>query len=183
MIANIVIKEIEQSDCVPSLFAHFDRYQEVCRRWIKQDGQWNLQDASYINNWDDDKKKQIVGYLTRCIESGGYALGLYDENRLIGFASFRALVFGSANQYINLDMLHISNGFRGKGLGKRLFLEICGKVRQYGVKKMYISANSAEDSMAFYRKMGCIDAIEINQSLQESEPFDCQLEYDLFLAV
>lgn len=180
MIGNIVIKKIVQNECVPTLFAHFDRYQEVHRCWRKHGEQWKLQDVSYINNWDNDKKEQIIGYLARCIEGGGCALGMYDENKLIGFASFRALIFGSADQYINLDMLHISNGFRGKGLGKRLFLEICEKARQYGVTKMYISANPAEDSMAFYRKIGCIDALEINQSLQENEPFDCQLEYELF---
>ena len=75
--------------------------------------------------------------------------------------------------------MHISNGFRRQGLGKRLFSEICEKARQQGAKKLYISANPAEDSIAFYRKVGCIDAGEINQAIQSHASFDCQLEYDL----
>lgn len=175
------IEVLAPDDCAPALFENFDRYQEVHRCWRKQDGHWVLRDIPYIENWDDKKKKQIIEFLAHSIRGGGCALGVYHQSKLIGFASYRAKFFGSENQYVNLDMMHISYGFRGQGIGKRLFIEICDYARQSGVKKLYISAHSAEDTIAFYRKIGCIDAREINRSLQESEPFDCQLEYDLLV--
>ena len=179
MICDISITEINACDCKPGLFAHFDRYKESQRNWYKEDGQWVLTDELFIEDWSDEKKIQVIDGLKVCIENGGCALGVYHQDKLIGFASVHAERFGTTNQYAELNKMHISNGFRGQGIGKRLFREICEKARQAGVKKLYISASPAEDSMAFYRKLGCADACEINQELQDKEPFDYQLEYDL----
>ena len=180
MIDDICINEISLSDCKLELLASFDRYQEVRRNWRKQGAQWVLCDEPFTENWDDEKKKQVVKRIAQCINNGGCALGAYHQSKIIGFASFHANHFGSNHQYVELNFMHISNGFRGRGIGKRLFNEICKKARQRGVKKLYISGYPAEDSIAFYRKIGCIDACEINQGIQENAPRDCQLEYDLF---
>ncbi|MCL2323068.1 MAG: GNAT family N-acetyltransferase [Oscillospiraceae bacterium] len=179
MIDNICINEIGLNDCKPELLTYFDRYQEARRNWRKQGEQWVLCDDSYTENWDDEKKKEVVKNLVSCINSNGCVLGVYLQDKLIGFASFHGNHFGSNHQYVELNYMHISNGFRGQGLGKRLFSEICEKARRQGIKKLYISANPAEDSIAFYRKVGCTDAGEIIQAIQSHAPFDCQLEYDL----
>ena len=44
-------------------------------------------------------------------------------------------------------------------------------------KKLYISAHSAVESQAFYKKMGCVEAEEYDPAHTAAEPCDCQLEY------
>ena len=42
---------------------------------------------------------------------------------------------------------------------------------------LYISAHSAVESQAFYKKMGCVEAEEYDPAHTAAEPCDCQLEY------
>jgi N-acetylglutamate synthase-like GNAT family acetyltransferase len=77
-----------------------------------------------------------------------------------------------------LSLLIISNEYRHKGLGHRLFQTTCEKAVSLNAKKLYISAQPAKDAIAFYQKMGCKDAQEIIQELID-EPYDWQLEYEL----
>ena len=176
---GILLKELKPADCQPGLLADFDRHQEVRRCWQNTDGQWLLRDCFYTVDWDDGYKKTVVDKFSSCLESGGYVIGAYDGNSLIGFATVDAELFGSANQYANMKFLHVSNGHRGQGIGKMLFFAACEKARVLGAAKLYISAHSAEGPMAFYRKAGCVDAAEINRALFEAEPHDCHLEYEL----
>ncbi|MDT2194604.1 GNAT family N-acetyltransferase [Paenibacillus larvae] len=80
---------------------------------------------------------------------------------------------------MDLAELYTSFEFRGLGIGKQLFALCAEKARQWGAKKLYISAHSAEETQAFYRSVGCVDAVEINQQLADKEPFDIQMEYIL----
>jgi GNAT superfamily N-acetyltransferase len=75
--------------------------------------------------------------------------------------------------------LHTSFEYRGKGIGKRLFDLCVLEAKSWGAKKLYISTHSADETQRFYRGIGCVDAVEINQKLADHEPFDCQLEYVL----
>ena len=178
-ISDILINEIGVSDFCPELLAHFERYQESPRNWHKKDGRWVLRDEMFIEDWDNEKKIKIINGLRKDVEDGGSVLGAFWQNKIIGFASVRSNRFGTARQYVELNMMHASNGFRGRGIGKRLFKNICIRARQLGAKKLYISANPAEDSVAFYRKIGCVDAIEINSAISNNAPFDYQFEYVL----
>jgi ribosomal protein S18 acetylase RimI-like enzyme len=166
-------------DCTPELLARFSRYQEVKRCWRKEDAKWVLKDISYVGQWDEKKKQSVIVSLFSCIQNGGRVVGAFIGDTLVGFASIDAKLFGSQNQYVDLAMIHTSDGYRNKGIGRQLFNVACEHAKELNAKKLYISAHSAEDSMAFYRKIGCVDAIEINQELAEKEPCDCQLEYTL----
>lgn len=48
-----------------------------------------------------------------------------------------------------------------------------------GAKKLYKSAHSSQETQAFYQAIGCVEAVEYNESLIAAEPYDCQLEYIL----
>ena len=76
-------------------------------------------------------------------------------------------------------MMQVSTEYRNKGIGKQLFKLIADSARQLGAKKIYISAHSSEESQAFYRAVGSVDAVEINQVIARNDPFDCQMEYVL----
>ncbi len=60
-----------------------------------------------------------------------------------------------------------------------LFEQICFEAKQFGAKKLYISAHSAEESIAAYKKYGCVLAEEPDRAHMQKEPFDLNFEYDL----
>ena len=55
----------------------------------------------------------------------------------------------------------------------------CQGARQAGGEKLYLSAHSARETQAFYRRLGCVEAQEPQPDLVAEEPFDIQMEYVL----
>lgn len=176
---KILYHELLKEQLTEALFADFNRYQEVKRCWRKDMGKWVLKDIAFVDNWTDEEKQFLVKCLRGTCESGGAVYGASYNGILIGFASLESLFFGSAAQYLQLSSLHVSYPYRGRGIGRHLFDLICCRAAQMGAKKLYISSHSAEETQAFYRKMGCVEAGEYNQKLVDKEPCDCQIEYDL----
>ena len=98
---------------------------------------------------------------------------------MVGFVSINREVFGSRHKYVLLDQFFVDNKYQNKGIGKKLFFQSVEKAKEWGVDKFYICAGSSEDTLAFYRALGCIDATEINRQFFEDDENDIQLEYNL----
>ena len=158
----------------------YNRYQEIKKCYRKVDGNWVLKDIAFIENWDSIRKQNVIKEFSEIInKESGYVFGAFDGKTLIGFLTLFKKLFGSKKQYIQLDSMQVSYGYRHKGIGKKLF-ELCiKKSKEKGVKKIYISANSSEETQKFYMSIGCIDAEEINKELFEKEPYDRHMEYIL----
>lgn len=174
----MIIKQLEFSDLHPNILEHFNRYENVSHYWKNTSQIRELKEVSYIRDWDINKKIWAVNYLTECIKQGSIVVGAFDENKLIGFVQIGNKLYGSVQQYINLDLLIISNECRHQGIGRRLFMSAVEKAIFFNAKSLYISAHSSEGSIAFYKKMGCKDAQEIISELIDT-PDDWQLEYTL----
>lgn len=172
------VKQLTILSIRPDMLTYFDRYQEVTQCWRRDASEWILKDVLYTRQWDENKKAWAIGYFSWLLEQGGIIMGAFDEHKLIGFAAIDGKLFGSQDQYVNLNLLIVSYGYRNKGIGGRLFVAISEKAIDLYAKKLYISAHSSKDSIAFYKRMGCKDAQEIIPDLID-EPFDLQLEYDL----
>ena len=135
----------------------------------------NYEDPDFPGGLDDHKEAL---YMT--CNDGGIILGAFDQHqRMVGFVSINRKPFGEKYRYVLLDQLFVSRELRGKGIGRELFFKAEELVKPWNVDKLYICAGSAEDTIAFYRKLGCIDAVEINQAIYEEDPRDLQLEHDL----
>ena len=113
------------------------------------------------------------------ITSGGSALGAFDCEKLIGFCSVNPEIFGMKYKYVLLDQIFISLPYRSKGIGKQLFTLSAKEAEKFGAEKCYICAGSSEETLAFYKAIGCIEAVEINSKLYENDTRDIQLEYSL----
>lgn len=178
---GFITKELKIDDLHPHLLQHFNRYQEVKRCLRAENGKWVLKDISFIEQWDEALKKEIVTVdFINCINSGGFVWGVFNENNeLIAFASLLSNFFGSENQYLHLMQIHTSLEYRNKGIGKELFKASAEKARRLGAKKLYISTHSSEESQYFYEKIGCADTQEINHEIADLEPYDRQMEFVL----
>lgn len=75
-------------------------------------------------------------------------------------------------------MLFVDDKWKRKGLGKKLFDEICKHAAHKGADKLFISAIPSFETVAFYLNMGCEDAKDIISEYIDTEN-DRYLEYSL----
>lgn len=173
---EIICRKILPGEIGLSLFSAFQRFQKVEKCWRKTEGKWVLKDIPFTEDWDTADYQRICSQLANVLDQGGAVWGAFAQGALKGFASVEGKRIGSRNQYAVLAEMHVSQDFRRRGLGRRLFLLAADSARELGAEKLYISAMSAQESQAFYRSMGCVEAEEYDPCHVEQEPCDVQME-------
>lgn len=162
---------------------NFVRRQEVSRCWRRINDKYTLTPVHYIEDWDSNELHTITEKILNEINNGSLAYAAIFCGDIVGFALLENKLFGSRKQYVNLAEFYVSAPYRKMGIGKKLFSLICNAAVLLGAEKLYISAHSAEESIAAYKSYGCTFAEETNYYLAEKEPFDLQLEYSLNLRI
>lgn len=161
------------------LFKEFRRRQVVTKCWRKVEGEWVIKDVPFIDDWTEEEYDVLVMCLKNTVTSGGLVYAAFYNNQLKGFVSVESELFGGCHKYLDLSSIHVSEDMRNHGIGAALFLEAKKWAKEHGANKLYISAHSAIESQAFYKKMGCTEAEQYNQEHVEKEPCDCQLECEV----
>ncbi|MFD3157326.1 GNAT family N-acetyltransferase [Haloimpatiens sp. FM7330] len=172
-------RKLQTEEIDRQLFEKFERYQKVTQCWRKIDGKWIVKDVPFIDQWNEEDYNQLIKCLKNTLQTNGILYGAFSDDILKGFVSVENGFIGKNQEYFDLSSIHVSEDMRGNGIGKKLFKMAAQWARTHGAKKLYISAHSAVESQAFYKAMGCIEALEYNQKHVEKEPCDCQLEYVL----
>lgn len=162
------------------LFRDFIRHQNVVKCWRRENGEWLIKDAPFVDDWTESDYEFLVKCLKHTCVSGGLVYAAFSDGSLKGFVSVEPDLFGGEQRYLDLSSIHVSEDMRGRGVGKALFLAAKTWAAEHGARKLYISSHSAVESQAFYRAMGCVEAEVYNQKHVEQEPYDCQLECALF---
>lgn len=157
----------------------FIRHQEVAECWRCIDGKWQLLPIAFTEDWDQPRLREGAADLLRTIDEGNPVIGAFDGEKVVGYAQLGERL-GSRGQYIELVGFHVSEPYRGQGIGRRLFSAICDAARATGADKLYISAHSSKESQSAYRALGCVPAEEADPVRMEKEPCDVQMEYDLY---
>ena len=176
---QIIYRPLRAEEIDRSLLDAFDRRQRVdlCYRRAA-DGSWCIRPDRFLDDWSEADKAALVCSL-RALAAEGAVFGAFEGGALKGFCALSARPFGRDGEYRDLCELHVSRELRGRGIGRRLFKLAREFAREQGAQKLYISAHSAVESQAFYRKMGCVEAEEYSREHVEKEPYDCQMEYVL----
>lgn len=169
-------RNLEKDEINRELFRCFVRHQNVTKCWRKVEGAWVIKDAPFVDDWTEADYQILVSCLKNTVVTGGFVYGAFCDGMLKGFVSVESRLFGAKQDYMDLSSIHISEDMRGQGIGRQLFLAAKDWARGKGAGKLYISAHSAVESQAFYKAMGCVEALEYQQKHVEKEPFDCQLE-------
>ena len=169
---NLLDREINRD-----MFRQFIRRQVVgnCYRWEKD--HWEIREDPFIDDWSEDDYQVLIRCLKNTVSTGGFVQGAFRDGVLKGFASVEAEFLDEERRYLDLSSIHVSSDARRMGIGKRLFLGAVQWARKNGAEKLYISAHSAVESQAFYRSLGCVDALWRCEAHVAQEPYDCQLEY------
>ncbi|SHJ96621.1 N-acetylglutamate synthase, GNAT family [Clostridium cavendishii DSM 21758] len=171
---KLQIKEINNE-----LFKKFERNQKVTQCLRKINDEWMVKDVSFIDQWSEDDYKELIEFLKKTLKKDGVIYGAFEENSLKGFVSVENGFIDEEQTYFDLSNIYVSEDMRGHGIGEKLFHMAAQWAKIHNAKKLYISAHSAVESQAFYKAMGCIEALKYNQQHVEKEPCDCQLEYVL----
>lgn len=161
----------------------FDRFvfrQAVSRCWRRVDGRLVLRPVAYVEDRSLAERRTFAAQVRERLAAGWLGFGAFTpEEGLAGFALLSPERFGSAGQYADLAEFYVSAPLRHRGVGRALFRLTCEAARALGADKLYISAHSAEETVAAYRSFGCVEAEEVNRQLAEQEPCDIQMEYSL----
>ncbi len=174
---EISYRRIAGEEFTGELFQTFDRLQKSERVWKWENGEWTLKPQKYVNDWSDEDKAFLVPYFQRKLTAeGGLAFGAFQKGKLLGFSLLETQPLGPEYTYFNLLELFVTRNARRQGIGEHLFRLVCAGAAQLGAKRLYICANPAEETVAFYRKMGCRDAEVRIARLAEDEPNAYYLE-------
>lgn len=176
---NYEIVRLDSSNFNKNSLDNFILKQQVTHCWRKIDGEYKLMPVCYMEEWNLQDRKQTAQKIISAILCSSTAFAAVTDNSVIGFALINSSLFGSRKQYSDLEEFYVTETFRRCGIGKKLFERICFEAKCRGAEKLYISAHSAEESIAAYKKYGCVPAEEPDAAHIEKEPFDLQLEYDL----
>ncbi len=151
----------------------FERRQEVRRVYQKSESGYALVDSPFVENWDLAKKHDVASDLMNDEYVSYLAL---DGEKIVGFIGLaKELVEG----YMILDVIQVTEAFRGQGIGRKLFRKGVEEARKAGAKGLYISACPSEETIAFYRAMGSELADPPIRKSAEEEPFDLQMVCDV----
>ena len=172
-------RSLQENEINRELFRDFIRRQVVTKCWRRKDGEWLIKDEPFIDDWTEQDYEVLIECLKRTVGTGGLIYGAFYEEKLKGFVAVLPEIFGGENKYIDLAAIHVSQDMRGTGIGTVLFKEAKRWAKEKGAEKLYISAHSAVESQAFYKRMGCVEAAWYKKEHVEEEPFDCQLEVKL----
>lgn len=173
---HIIYKNLTIESC--ARIREIDASQFIGRAWREVDGVRQLVTINYQDpDWPNGFEAHLDG-LKETIKKGGCAIGAFSsEDNLLGFVTVNPESFGEKFRHVLMDQLFVTLPYRGKGLGRGLFEKSIEVVRRWPVDKLYICAGSAEETVAFYFAMGCVEAEEVNLELYEEDPRDFQLEY------
>ena len=172
-------RNLQLNEICKELFKDFIRRQKVTKCWRRENHEWVIKDAPFIDDWTEQDYSTLVSCLKNTVAAGGFVYAAFYHEKLKGFVSVEPVLFGGEQKYLDLSSIHVSEDLRKKGIGARLFLAAKEWAKKNGAKKLYISAHSAVESQAFYKKMGCVEAEVYHQKHVEQEPYDCQLECKL----
>ena len=158
---------------------NFIRHQVVTECWRNVDGNWILLPISFVEEWSLDKCREEALAIANNLNGDMIDYGAFAETDLIGYITVGTEKLGTKKQYVQLVTFQVSEAFRGMGVGRKLFEKAVTIAREYGTKKLYISAHSSKESQAAYKALGCVYAEEIIPWIAEEEPCDVQMEYVL----
>src|SRR5258708_2081964 len=131
-----------------------------------------------VRGWPPGEAEKYMPILLDCFDRGGWFHGAFDDAELVGAVVLERKRIGQRKDQLQLMFLHVSNSYRNRGLGTELFELAKAMARERGAGRLYITATPSENTVNFYRRLGCAVAVELDQELFALEPEDIHLECD-----
>ena len=161
--------------------SQIDRSETVPRIYVMKDGALELVGHDFvIPDWSAAEKQQRIAELQALYDSGATFLGAFDGPLLVGLAALDHHFVKTGKKRLNLAGIWVSKGYRGRYINRTLFQWAAQEAHKQGAYAMYISATPSQNTVDFYRNLGCRPANPIDPDLFAKEPEDIHLELALF---
>jgi predicted N-acetyltransferase YhbS len=137
---------------------------------VRREGDWSSP------KWREGKgehsiahqQAQCEGYLA----AGALGLSAFEGERLVGIGLVTPHLRPGIAQ---LAFLHVSDGYRGQGVGSRLTAELEWLAREQGDRMIVVSATPSENTVRFYLRRGFEPMADPLPELLELEPEDVHM--------
>jgi predicted N-acetyltransferase YhbS len=167
--------------------AEIERVDEIDRSEVI-DGRYRLRNAALV--LDEDHHFVVRGWqpasldankhrMRECLARGGAGWGAFAGERLVGIAVLDGRRIGSALDALDMYFLHVSDGYRGRGIGRELVRFVRQRAREMGALRLYVSAAQTRNTVTFYQGVGFGLASEVDAKLYELEPDDIHMDMQL----
>lgn len=65
----------------------FNRYQITNKVWYKDSQQYNIKEDYFVEEWNEENKKQVILSLQNCLQEGGAVISAKHQGEVVGFAN------------------------------------------------------------------------------------------------
>jgi len=176
---TMVIRELERDE-IKRIWEDIDRSEVIENVYYLRDGELVLEEEHYdMRGWPPGELRQCTQILTDCFDRGGTFYGAFEGQKMMGAAILESKFIGKNEHQLQLKFLHVSSERRNRGLGRTLFEKAAAKAKELGAERLYVSATPSENTVNFYRHLGCTVTEEIDQELFDLEPEDIHMEYTI----
>ena len=154
-----------------------DRSEVIDNIYYFENGGLVLKPEHYdVRSWPPGEAERYTPILQDCFDRGGWFYGLFEDDCLVAMVSLDTKFIGPRHDLLQLKQLHVSSGYRGRGLGRQLFELARAEARARGAHGLYISATPSEHTVDFYTSLGCTVSASPDPDLFALEPEDIHLE-------
>lgn len=164
-----VIRDIDRTERIESLYTQRGTRLEL------RTGDWSAPpwDPSGVGEHSISGQQAA---LEKLMDAGAIALGAFDGNRLVGIG---VVVTHLRPGVAQLAYLHVTDGYRARGIGGRLSDELEGIAREAGDTSMVVSATPSFNTVGFYQRRAFHPMAEPLPELYELEPDDIHMLKEL----
>jgi GNAT superfamily N-acetyltransferase len=160
-----------------ALLNQIDRTESIEQVYYYRGGELVLENEVHqVPDWQLQEKAQRVAALQASFDRGATFFGAFDGPVLVGMAVLGHHFIGSGEQRLNLEGLWVGHPARGSGVGSVLFRYAVQDARGRSARALYVSATPSENTVRFYRNLGCRLAQPVDPALLAKEPEDIHLE-------
>jgi ribosomal protein S18 acetylase RimI-like enzyme len=175
---NVRVEQLSAADL--GRIREIDRSESVRLKYVHESGALRPVEINHeIPRWSDAMVAEATEMLAPKLAAGGVLLGAFDRNKLVAVAVLGGEFIGARSHQLQMAFLYVSNGYRRRGIAKKLMDELCRRAREKGATQLYISATETESAVGFYLRYGCRLATSVDPVLYELEPDDIHLTLDL----
>ncbi len=158
--------------------SELDRSEQIRRNYEVEDGILREIEVNIdVPRWyaEGDSGHTVPAKIAGCqddMDRRAVAMGAFAGSQFVGIGVLRPRLRGSMAQ---LTFLHVSRGYRRKGIAAKLTEELFAVARDRGATSVYVSSTPSESAVGFYRQLGFELADEVDPELYALEPDDIHL--------
>jgi predicted N-acetyltransferase YhbS len=154
-----------------------DRREIVERVYRLEGGELRLGPGYFdVRGWPAGDVRKTAPLLYEVFDRGGSFFGAFEDEQLVGASVLDTVWRGAGGDLLQLEFMHVSRDYRGRGLGGRLFEQARSAARERGARGLYISATPSENTIRFYQRRGSVVMATPDAALFALEPEDIHLQ-------